>query len=142
MHDETPAALTYAGPDSWHHLIAQTHTFPLTEATTQAAALSMDSVPGVSRGIKAIWALCDLAATSNILANAAANATSTANAREVFEDARSTARTLDILNERTPRFNPTFRTYQVFWDALQTKDPQVIAMLLVDTIRIANHIID
>ena len=142
MHDETPAALTYAGPDSWHHLIAQTHTFPLTEATIQAAALSMDSAIGVSRGIEVIWALCDLAATSNILANAVANATFTANAREVFEDAHATARTLDTLNEHTPPFKPTFQTCRAFWDALQTKDPQVLPWLLVDVIRIANHIID
>lgn len=140
MVDETPAALAYAGPDSWHHLIAPTRAFPLTEATIQAAALSMDSTIGANRGIEAIWALCDLAATSNILANAIANTTFTANARGVFEDARATAHTLDTLNEHTPRFTPTFQTCRTFWNALQTKDPQVLPWLLVDLIRIANHI--
>lgn len=42
MTDETFTALQYAGPASWHHLIAPTHTFPLTDGTAQAAALSMD----------------------------------------------------------------------------------------------------
>lgn len=43
MTDETHAALQYAGPASWHHLIAPTRTFPLTDDTIEMAALSMDS---------------------------------------------------------------------------------------------------
>lgn len=46
MTDETQAALQYAGPASWHHLIAPTRTFFLTQGTIQAAALSMDSTYG------------------------------------------------------------------------------------------------
>lgn len=45
MTDETQAALQYAGPGSWHHLIAPTRTFPLTDDTIEMAATSMDSTP-------------------------------------------------------------------------------------------------
>ena len=73
MTDETFTALQYAGPASWHHLIAPTHTFPLTDGTAQAAALSMDSACDHPNGISAVYALTDLAATANILSNAIAN---------------------------------------------------------------------
>lgn len=54
MTDETHAALQRAGPDSWHHLIARTRTFPLTDDTTEMAAPSMDSTINCPYSIDAI----------------------------------------------------------------------------------------
>lgn len=39
--DETHAALQYAGPTSWHHLIAPTRTLPLTEFSIHSIANSI-----------------------------------------------------------------------------------------------------
>lgn len=142
MTDETFTALNYAGPDSWHHLIAPTRTFPLNEGTEQAAALSMDSAYDHLNGISAIYPLTDLAATANILSNAIANTIFVANALDIFEEARTTANILDAINKHTPRFCPTFITYRHFKQAVGTRDPRVLAMLLIDTIRIAYHIAD
>lgn len=41
MTDETYTALQYAGPASWHHLIAPTRTFPLTEPSIHPIAFAM-----------------------------------------------------------------------------------------------------
>lgn len=142
MDDETDAALYFAGPDSWHYLIAPARSFPITERTIQAAALAIGSTQGTFDGIEAVYVLCDLAAAANILANAVANAIFTANAQDIFKDARTTAHLLDSLNEHSPRYKPTFCTYQAALDAMQTQDPQVMALLLIDIIRIANHIAD
>lgn len=54
MTDETRAALQCAGPDSWHHLIAPTRTFPLTDDAIEVAALSMDSTLNCPYSIDAI----------------------------------------------------------------------------------------
>lgn len=70
----------------------------------------MDSACDHPNGISAVYALTDLAATANIL---------------------------QVINRNTPTFNPTFRTYRYFKQAADTLDPQVIAMLLIDVIRIA-----
>lgn len=142
MTDETFTALQYAGPASWHHLIAPTRTFPLTEGTAQAAAISMDSVSDHFDDISAVYALTDLAATANILSNAIANIIFTATALDIFKEARTAAHVLQVINRNTPTFNPTFRTYRHFKQAVDTRDPQVIAMLLIDVIRIANHLIE
>lgn len=140
MIDETVPALHYAGPNSWHHLIASTHASPLTESTSQAASLAMDSAVGHFKGIEAIFALSDLPAAAIILSNAIANTTLTTNAHSIFEGARATAHILDNIATNTPRFTPTFRTATHFKRAADTNDPQILAMLLIDTIRIANHI--
>lgn len=141
MIDETAPALHCAGPNSWHHLIASTRALPLTESTSQAASLAMDSAVGHFKGIEATFALSSLAAAAVILSNAIANTTLTANARSIFEGARATARTLDSIAANTPRFTPTFRTATHFKRAVDTNDPQILAMLLIDTIRIAFHIV-
>lgn len=140
MADETFIALQYAGPASWHHLIAPTHTFPLTDGAAQAAALTMDSACSYRNGLSAIYALTDLAATANILSNAIANTIFTATALDIFKEARTAAHILHVTNRDTPTFNPTFRTYRHFKEAIDTQDPRVLAMLLIDTIRIAYHI--
>ncbi len=43
MTNETFTALQYAGPASWHHLIAPTRTFPLTEFSIHSIAVAMSS---------------------------------------------------------------------------------------------------
>lgn len=106
----------------------------------QAAAISMDSVSDHLDGISAVYALTDLAATANILSNAIANTIFTATALDIFKDARTAAHVLQVINRNTPTFNPTFRTYRHFKRAIDTRDPQVVAMLLIDVIRIAYHI--
>lgn len=140
MTDETFTALKYAGPANWHHLIAPTRTFPLTDGTAQSAALSMDSACDYLNDISAIYALTDLAATANILANAIANCKQVAGAQSIFKLTRTAARVLDIINKDTPSFTPTFNTYRHFKRAVETRDSQVLSMLLIDVIRIANHI--
>ena len=140
MVDETFTALHYAGPASWHHLIAPTRTFPINEGTAQAAALSMDSVCGHLNDISAVYALTDLAATANILSNAIANTIFTTTALDIFKEARTAAHILHVINREAPTFTPDHRTYRHFKQAVDTGDPQVVAMLLIDTIRIAYRI--
>ena len=140
MTDETFTVLHYAGPANWHHLIAPTRTFPLTEATMQASASAIDSTLGNLNEIEAIFALTDLASAACILSNAVANAIFPASAQDIFKDARTTAKLLDTRNKHTPNYKPTIGTYNAFLRAAKTNDPQVLALLLIDIIRIANHI--
>ena len=140
MTDETQAALQYAGPASWHHLIAPTRTFPLTELALQAASLSIDSTYGRLNDISAVYALADLAGTAIILSNAIANTLFTTTALDIFKEARTTAHVLHVINANTPTFTPTFRTYRYFKRAAETQDPRVLSMLLIDIIRIAYNI--
>ena len=140
MVDETATALRFAGPTSWHHLIAPTRTFPLTDSTIRATALSMDSAIDHPRGIEAIPALAELASTANILANAIANSQQVAGAQSIFKLTRTTAHILDIINKDVPSFTPKFSTYRHFRRAAETRDHTVLSMLLIDVIRIANHI--
>lgn len=140
MNNKTPTALHHAGPTNWHHLIAPTKTHPLTEATAQAAALSMDTTASLRPGIAATFALAELAATTIILSNAIATSIPETDAREIFQDARATARILNDINGCAHKFQPTFKTYRVFRQAIETNDPQVLALLLIDTIRIAYHL--
>lgn len=142
MNNETHIALQCAGPANWHHLIAPTKTFPLTEGTAQFSALALDSTVGLCRGIAVTTALADLAAVAIVLANAVANNTPATNAREVFKEARVTASRLDAINAHTPPFTPTFRTYAHFKRALDTRDTSALRALLVDIIRVANRLAD
>lgn len=140
MTDETFTALHCAGPASWHHLIAPTRTLPLNEGTAQAAALTMDSACSYRNDLSAIYALTDLAATANILSNAIANTIFATTALDIFKEARTAARVIYVTNKGIPTFAPTFRTYRHFKQAIDTRDPRVLAALLIDVIRIAYHI--
>lgn len=73
MTGETFTALQYAGPASWHHLIAPTRTFPLTEFSIHSIAHAMS--PGVGRliGNELVVRLATLAAAANLTSNAIAN---------------------------------------------------------------------
>ena len=140
MTDETFTALHYAGPAGWHHLIAPTRTFPLTEFSIHSIAYAMspgdaklsDNEPVVKLGI--------LAAAANLTSNAIANSIFTADANVIFKDARMTANILDATNKSLPQFTPNVSTYRHVARALRTNDPQVMSMLLIDVIRTANHI--
>ena len=138
-YKQLPLALQAAGPDNWEHSTAPTD-FPLTEATAQAASLSIDSAANAIGGISNVFALHDLAAAATILANATANPTPGANATEVFKEARFTARALDTINKNTPSFSPDFRTYRHLHQAITTNNPTVLTALLIDVIRIAHRI--
>lgn len=141
MIDETFTALQYAGPASWHHLIAPTRTFPLTEFSIHSIAYAMspgdrnlsDNEPVVILGI--------LATAANLTSNAIANSIFTADAHTIFKDARTTAGLLDATNKKLPQFTPNMSTYKHVARALRTNDPQVLSMLLIDIIRTANDII-
>ena len=100
----------------------------------------MDAACPYRNDISAVYALTDLAATANILSNAIANTIFTATALDIFKEARTAAHGLYVINRDTPTFNPTFRTYRHFKRAIDTRDPQVVAMLLIDVIRIAYRI--
>lgn len=102
MNDETHIALQHAGPAKWHHLIAPTKTFPLTEGTTQFASLTMDSTVDLRRSIAATTALADLAGAAIAISNAIANGAPTANAQEAFKEARDTANYLDAISSHIP----------------------------------------
>jgi hypothetical protein len=142
MTDETFTALQYAGPTRWHHLIAPTRTFPLTEFSIHSIAYAMspgdvklsDNEPMVQLGI--------LAAAANLTSNAIANSIFTADANIIFKDARMTANILDATNKSLPQFTPNASTYRHVARALRTNDPQVMSMLLIDVIRTANHIVN
>ena len=140
MIDETPAALYQAGPANWHHLIAPTKTFPMTEGAAQFVASTADATVGTQGGITVAATLTDLAAAAIILSNAIANNTLTADAQDTFKGARNTAGYLDIINTHIPPFTPTIHTYTHLKRALDTKDTNVLSALLIDIIRIANHI--
>lgn len=140
MSDETFTALQYAGPASWHHLIAPTRTFPLTEFSTHSIAYAMS--PGDRRlsDNEPVVQLGALAAAANLTSNAIANSIFTADANTIFKDARMTAAILDATNKNLPQFTPTVSTYKNVVRALKTNDPQVLSILLIDIIRTANHI--
>lgn len=138
-YKQLPLALQAAGPDNWEHSITPTD-FPLTETTAQAASLSIDSAANTTGGISNVFALHDLAAAATILANAVANTTPGMDATEVFKEARFTARALDTINKSTPSFSPDFRAYRHLHQAITTNNPTVLTMLLIDFIRIADHL--
>lgn len=142
MVDETFTALQYAGPASWHHLIAPTRTFPLTDLSIHSIAFAMSPGDRKLSGNEPVTQLGVLAAAANLTSNAIANNTFTADAHIIFKDARMTATLLDVTNKGLPQFTPNVSTYKHVSRALRTNNPQVLSMLLIDIIRTANHIVN
>lgn len=142
MSDETFTALHYAGPASWHHLIAPTRTFPLTEFSIHSIACAMSPGDRELSGNEPVVRLGELAAAANLTSNAIANSIFTADAHTIFKDARMTAAILDATNKNLPQFTPTVSTYKHAARALRTNAPQVLSMLLIDIIRTANQIVN
>lgn len=140
MVDETFTTLQYAGPASWHHLIAPTRTFPLTDYSIHAIASAMSPGDMELSGNEPVIQLGALAAAANLTSNAIANSIFTADAHIIFNDARMTAALLDATNKGLPQFTPNASTYKHVARALRTNAPQVLSMLLIDIIRTANHI--
>lgn len=140
MANETFAALQYAGPANWHHLIAPTRTFPLTEFSTHSIAFAMSPGDRSLSDNEPVAQLGALAAAANLTSNAIANNIFTADAHTIFKDARTTASLLDTTSKGLPQFTPNVGTYKHVVRALKTNDPQVLSMLLIDIIRTANHI--
>ena len=136
MTDETFTTLQYAGPASWHRLIAPTRTFPLTEFSIHAIAFAMSPGDRKLSGNEPVFQLGALAS------NAIAHNIFTADAHIIFKDARMTASLLDAINKKLPQFTPNVSTYKHVARALRTNNPQVLSMLLIDIIRTANHIIN
>lgn len=142
MSDETFTALQYAGPANWHHLIAPTRTFPLTEFSIHSIAYAMSPGDRELSNNEPVVRLGDLAAAANLTSNAIANSTLIADAHTIFKDARMTAAILDTTNKGLPQFTPNVGTYKHVTRALKTNDPQVLSTLLIDIIRTANQIIE
>lgn len=142
MTDETHAALQCAGPDSWHHLIARTRTFPITGPSIHFIAVAMSPGDRKLSGNEPVGQLATLAAAANLTSNAIANSIFTADAHTIFKDARMTADLLDATNKKLPQFTPNARTHKHVAQALRTNAPQVLSMLLIDIIRTANHIVN
>ena len=140
MTDETFTVLHYAGPANWHHLIAPTRTFPLTEFSIHSIAVAMSPGDRNLSGSEAVVQLGALAAAANLTSNAIAHNIFTADAHTIFKDARMTASLLDATNKKLPQFTPNTSTYKHVAQALRTNAPQVLSMLLIDIIRTANHI--
>lgn len=142
MTDETFTALQYAGPASWHHLIAPTRTFPLTEPSIHAIAFAMSPSDRKLDDNEPVVPLGTLAAAANLTSNAIAHSIFVTEANTIFKDARMTANILDATNKSLPQFTPNVSTYKHVARALRTNDPQVMSMLLIDVIRTANHIVN
>lgn len=140
MTDETFTALHYAGPASWHHLIAPTRTFPLTEFSIHSIAYAMSPRDRNLSGNEPVVQLGALAVAANLTSNAIAHNIFTADAHTIFKDARTTAALLDATNKKLPQFTPNVSTYKHVAQALRTNSPQVLSMLLIDIIRTASHI--
>ena len=142
MTDETFAALQYAGPASWHHLIAPTRTFPLTEFSIHSIAHAMSPGDRKIGNNEPVVQLGTLAAAANLTSNAIANSILTADAHTIFKAARMMAALLDAINKNLPQFTPNVSTYKHVARALRTNDQQVLSMLLIDIIRTANHLVN
>lgn len=69
MTDETFTALHYAGPANWHHLIAPTRTFPLTEFSIHSIAYAMSPGDRELSGNEPAVRLGALAAATHITNN-------------------------------------------------------------------------
>lgn len=140
MADETFTALHYAGPANWHHLIAPTRTFPLTEFSIHSIAFAMSPEGRRLSDNEPVTRLGALAAAANLTSNAIANSIFAADAHTIFKDARMTASLLDATNKGLPRVTINVSTYKTVARALRTNDPRVLSMILIDIIRTANHI--
>ena len=140
MSDETFTALQYAGPASWHHLIAPTRTFPLTEFSIHSIAFAMSPGDRELSGNEPVARLGDLAAAANLTSNAIASSIFGTDANTIFKSIRTAAATLDATNKKLPQFTPNVSTYKHVARALRTNDPRVLSMLLIDIIRTATHI--
>ena len=131
MSDETFTALQYAGPASWHHLIAPTRTFPLTEFSIHSIAYAMSPGDRELSNNEPVVQLGARAAAANLTSNAIANSIFTADANTIFDDARMTAAILDITNKKLPQFTPNVSTYKHVARALRTNSPQVLSQSLI-----------
>ena len=140
MVDETFTILHYAGPATWHQNIAPSRT----DMDPNAIIINIGSALNACIGPRStelnILTLAELSVAANLLSNKIANTIFVADAQTVFKDARTTAAILDATNKNLPQFTPDVSTYKNVVRALRTNSPQVLSMLLIDTIRTANHI--
>lgn len=143
MIDEMPAILAFAGPDKWHHLIAPTRTNLTTQGAATLVGSALNACSGPRSGTLNINTLTELATASIIVSNKIANTLFTISALTVFEEARRVARILENKAPMThPVFNPPSVRQIAMLQAVRSEDPAVLTWLLVDLIRIADHIVD
>lgn len=128
-----------AGPNNWWHLIKNDHTEMRPEGAIPILAAPLNRGNAEPTIEQAIITLFSFAGASLILANAAASQ-STYTAREVFLAAKKTAEDLDSY---APTPHPAASNERAWWAAvkiLQSESGDAILWLLVDIIRVANHI--
>ena len=141
MVDETSIILQYAGPASWHHLIAPARTNMADNAIITNIGSALNACTGPRSTELNILTLAELSVAANLLANKIANTIFTADAQTIFKYARTTAHLLDATAKTThPAFVPPFKKIQPMMKAARSNNPTVLSTLLIDIIRIANHI--
>lgn len=141
MNDEIYAAIYFAGPSNWGHLIAPTRY----DLGLEEIAVSLSSALNVNRYTrtpgKAITALTSLAVAAVLLSNKIAGDLFITTAQDVYAEALAVARKLDTHETPThPWFQADGDVYRAAMRGIRSNDPRVHAMLLVDLIRIANRI--
>lgn len=141
MTDETFTILQYAGPATWHQTIAPSRTDMDPNAITINIGSALNACIGPRSTELNILTLAELSVAANILSNKIANMIFVADALTIFKDARMVANILDAINKAPhPVFVPPFKKMQPMMRAARSNDPAVLSMLLIDVIRIANHI--
>ena len=134
--------LVAAGPDRWTPLIEDDHTQtnPTTAAQLISSATRKDINPATLEA--AFTSLAKLSAATIILSNAIAT-DPTISAQKVFIDSRTVARHLNarptpptITDGDTTQISATASTFNT------QAGTEALTRLLIDTIRIANHITD
>lgn len=141
MIDETFTILQYAGPASWHHLIAPARTNMSDNAIIATIGSALNACTGPRSLELNLLTLSELSTAANQLANKIANTIFTADAQTIFKDARTAAHLLDATTKTThPAFVPPFKKIPPMMTAARSNDATVLSMLLIDIIRIANHI--
>jgi hypothetical protein len=133
------AVASIAGPNNWWHLIRNDHTEMRPEGAIPILATPLNGGNAEPTIEQAVITLSSFAGASLILANAAASQ-SIYTAREVFLAAKKTAEDLDSY---APTAHPATGNERAWWAAvkiLQSESGDAFLWLLVDIIRIANHI--
>ena len=143
MTDETFTILQYAGPATWHQNIAPSRTDMAPNAIITNVGSALNACIGPRSTELNILTLTELSVAANLLSNKIANAIFVADALTIFKDARMVANILDAINKAPhPAFVPPFTKMQPMMRAARSNDPTILSMLLIDVIRIANHIIE
>ena len=135
------AAAAIAGPNNWRHPIQNDHTEMRPEGAISLPATPLNNSNAETTIERTITNLSSLAGASPIITNATASQ-SIYTAREVFLAAKKTAEDLDSY---APTPHPADSNERAWWAVvkiLQSRSSDAFLWLLVDIIRVANHLAD